>query len=82
MIWLPAADSLSQHELSDTDSAIELESPRYGSEAATEVTAVLNVPKTADVLSPQPRPGADRDDCVWVVSLATDARAGSCGGRV
>ena len=90
MVWLPADDSLSQHELSDTDSAIELESPRYSSEAAAEVTtvmAVLNVPKSADVLTSQPRPGANRDECtvvavVWVVPLATDARAGSCGGRV
>ena len=82
MVWLPADNSLSQHELSDTDSAIELESPRYSPEAGAEVTtvmAVLNVTKLADVLSPQPRQGADRDDCtvvavVWVVPLAADAR--------
>ena len=68
---------------------IELESPQYSSEAATEVATVmtvLNVPKLADALSPQPRPGAGGDDCavvavVWVVPLATDARAGSYGGR-
>ena len=57
-----------------TDAAIELQSPRYSSEAATEV---------ADVLSPQPRPGANRGDCAVVavvrtVPLATDVRAGSC----
>ena len=44
------------------------------------------MPKLDNVLSPQPRPGADRDDCtvvavVWVVPLATDARTGSCGGQ-
>ena len=48
--------------------------------------AVLNVPKLTDVLSPPPRPGANREDCavvavVWVVPLATDAGTGSCGGR-
>ena len=41
--------------------------------------AVLNVLKSADVLTPQPRPGANRDNyavvaVVWVVPLATDAR--------
>ena len=79
---------MSQYELSDTDSAVELQSPRYSSEAATEVAtveAVLNVLKLADVLSPPPRLGANRGNCavvvvVWVVPLATDARAGSCGG--
>ena len=87
--WLPADDSLSQYELSDTDGAIELESPRYRSEAATEVAtvvAVLNVPKVAEILSPPTRPVANRKDCVvvvvvWVVPLATDARAGSYGGQ-
>ena len=82
--WLPADDSLSQYEPSDTDGAIE--SPQYSSEAATEVATivtVLNVLKLADVLSPQPRPGINRDDCavVAVVPLATDAHAGSCGGQ-
>ena len=80
---------MSQYELSDTDGAVELQSPRYSSEAATEVATVvtvLDVPKLADVLSPQPRPGANRGDCavvavVWTVPLATDVRAGSCGGR-
>ena len=80
---------MSQHELSLAEGAIELESPRYSSEAATEVAtvvAVLNVPKLAEVLSPPPRPVATREDCavvavVWVVPLATDARTGSCGGR-
>ena len=72
---------MSQYKPSDTD--IELESLQYSSEAATEVAAivtVLNVLKLADVLSPQPRPGANRDDCavVWVVPPATNARAGSC----
>ena len=80
---------MSQHELSLAEGAIELESPRYSSEAATEVAtvvAVLNVPKLAEVLSPPPRPVATREDCavvavVWVVPLATDARTGSCGGQ-
>ena len=48
--------------------------------------AVLNVSKLAEVLSPLHRLGADKEDCavvvvVWVVPLATDVRAGSCGGR-
>ena len=68
---------MSQYELSDTDGAVELQSPRYSSEAATEVTivvAVLNMPKLADVLSPPPRLGAKRKGAVvWVVSLANDA---------
>ena len=47
---------------------------------------VLNELKLSDVLSPQPRPGTNRDDCavvavVWVVPSATDARAGSYGGQ-
>ena len=79
-----ADDSLSQYELSDTDGTIELGSPQYSSEAAKEVAtvvAVLNMLKLADVLSPQPRPSADRDDCadvavVWVVPLTTAAHAG------
>ena len=87
MVWLPADDSLSQHELSDTDSAIELESPRYSSEAAAEVTtvmAVLNVPKLAEGPSPALRLGANREDLaavtvVWVVPLATDVRTGRAG---
>ena len=75
---------MSQYKPSDTD--IELESLQYSSEAATEVAAivtVLNVLKLADVLSPQPRPGANRDDCavVWVAPLATDAHAGSYEGQ-
>ena len=77
-----ADDSLSQYELSDTDGTIELGSPQYSSEAVKEVAtvvAVLNMLKLADVLSPQPRPSAGRDDCadvavVWVVPLATNAR--------
>ena len=77
-----ADDPLSQYELSDTDGTIKLGSPQYSSAAAKEVAtvvAVLNMLKLADVLSPQPRPGADRDDCmvvavVWVVPLAADAR--------
>ena len=81
---------MSQYELSDTDGAIELESLRYRSEAATEVAtvvAVLNVLKVAEILSPPPRPVANRKDCavvvvVWVVPLASDARTGSCGGRI
>ena len=60
---------------------LKLESPRYSSEAATEVAtvvAVLNVPKLAEVLSPPPRPVANREDCavvavVWVVPFATNA---------
>ena len=75
---------MSQYELSDTDGAIELESPQYRSEAATEVVtvvAVLNMPKVAEILSQPPRPVANREDCavVAVVPLASDARTGSCG---
>ena len=48
---------------------------------------VLNVPNVAEILSPPPRPVANRKDCavvvvVWVVPLASDARTGSCGGRI
>ena len=67
--WLPADGSLSKYELSDTDGAIEFQSPRYSSEAAAEVATVvivLNVPKLAEVLSPSHRPGANREDCAVI----------------
>ena len=60
---------MSQYKASETDSATELKSPRYSSEAATEVTkvvVVLDVPKLAEVLSPQPRLGGNRKDCAVV----------------
>ena len=73
---MPADDSLSQYVLSATDGAIELESPALpparecadSSEAVTKVATVvvvLNVPKLAEVLSPLPKLGANRED--WAV---------------
>ena len=67
--WLPTDDSLSQYEVSETGGAIELESARDSSEAVTEVATVvvvLNVPKLAEVLSPLPKLGANREDCAVV----------------
>ena len=60
---------MSQYKATETDGANKLESPRYGSEAATEVAAVvivLNVPKLAEVLSTSLRPGANREDCTVI----------------
>ena len=60
---------MSQYKASETDSTIELKSPRYSSEAATEVATVvvvLDVPKLAEVLSPQLRLGSNREDCAVV----------------
>ena len=60
---------MSQYKATETDGANELESPRYSSEAAAEVAAVvivLNVPKLAEVLSPSHRPGAKKEDCAVI----------------
>ena len=67
--WLPADDSLSQYEVSETGGAIELESARDSSEAVTEVATVvvvLNVPELAEVLTPPPKLEANREDCAVV----------------
>ena len=60
---------MSQFKATETYGAIKIESPRYSSEAAAEVAAVvivLNVPKLAEVLSLSLRLGANREDCAVI----------------